>query len=136
MSYDLCLWYTDQPLEDEEAGRIYAQLVENEQSEDAHPSDRIAPLAKELQARWPDPPPGREDDSPWSAPVDVSPSHLLVSIMPSRLWDVWPILGELARQNELVMYDPQQQCVFLPPRLSQKRTRARAKRKREALDQG
>ena len=56
---------------------------------------------------------GREDDWPLAAPPDVSTAHLIVRIVPSRLWDVWPVLGEFAKAHELVMYDPQQ-----PVRLS------------------
>jgi hypothetical protein len=42
-------------------------------------------------------------------------------------------LGQLAQQHELVLYDPQQQGVFLPRRLSRKRTRLRAQRKAAAI---
>lgn len=131
MSYDFALWESHEPLEDEDAGRIYAGLIKAGQSDGVQASDKIVRVANELTGRWPDPPAGREDESPWSAPIEASPSHLIVAIVPSRLWDVWPVLGELAKQHELVMYDPQQQAVFLPPRLSRKRTRVRAQRKRE-----
>jgi hypothetical protein len=60
----------------------------------------------------------------------VSESYVIVAIVPSRLWEVWPALGEFAKEHELVMYDPQQEHVFLPPKLSRKRTRSRAKKKR------
>jgi hypothetical protein len=135
MSHDFAIWESQDPLEDEDAGQIYAELIKAGRSGRAHASDKISIVAQELNARWPEPPIGQEDNSPWSSPIDVDPSHLIVTIVPSRLWDVWPVLGELAKQHELVMYDPQQQTVFLPPRLSQKRTRLRAKQKRQASNQ-
>jgi hypothetical protein len=129
MSYDFALWEIREPLEDAEAGRVYGELIETGRSDSIQASDKIGIVASELQTHWPPPPAGREDESPWSAPMDVSPSHLIVTIVPSRLWDIWPVLGQLAKEHELVMYDPQQQAVFLPPRLSKQRTRLRAKRK-------
>jgi len=87
-------------------------------------------LAKDIESRWPLPAQGHEDDWPLAAPCEVAATHLVVNTVPSRLWDVWPALAQLAKQYELVMYDPQQSQVFLPRRLSQKRTRERAKKKR------
>jgi hypothetical protein len=130
MSHDFAFWESKMPLENEEAGEIYASLIENGISDKVGPSAKIASLAEEITSRWPKPSRGREDESPWAAPVDVSESHVVVYIVPSRLWDIWPALGALAKQYELVMYDPQQSHVFLPKRLSQKRTRERAKKKK------
>jgi hypothetical protein len=73
---------------------------------------------------------GHEDDWPLASPPDVHESHLVICLVPSRLWDVWPTLSQLAERYELVMFDPQQDHVFLPRRLSRKRTRMRAKGKR------
>jgi hypothetical protein len=108
---------------------IYSALAESGVSKRARPSAKIALLAREIESRWPIPSPGKQDDWPLAAPPDVSASHLIVCLVPSRLWDVWPALGQFAKVHEPVMYDPQQQQVFLPPRLSRKRTRARAKNK-------
>ncbi len=130
MSHDFAFWDGDEPLESDEAGEIYTALCEHGTSPRIRPSPKIALLTREIETRWPVPPPGREDDWPLAAPPDVSESHLIVCLVPSRLWDVWPTLGQVAKDHELVMYDPQQQHVFLPPRLSRKRTRARAKRHR------
>lgn len=134
MSHDFAFWESDDPLENEEAGEIFKSLIEECADERVKPSDKIALLANEIEFRWPMPRRAPEDEWPLASPSDVSPVHLLVHIAPSRLWDVWPILGELAQQYELIMYDPQQEQVFLPRRLSRKRSRARAKRKRPADD--
>ena len=131
MSHDFAFWDSDEPFENEEAGEVYAALVRGGASEKVKPSAKIALLAKEVRSRWPVPERGHEDDWPLAAPPDVSDSHLVISIVPSCLWDVWPTLGQFAEQHELVMYDPQQVHVFLPQRLSRKRTRARAKKKRQ-----
>ena len=50
--------------------------------------------------------------------LDAAGLGFLICLVPSRLWHVWPALGQFAKDHELVMYDPQQQHVFLPPRLS------------------
>jgi hypothetical protein len=135
MSYDFAFWYTDEPLENEEAGEIYLALAEEGGHQRVEPSPKIALLAQEIARLWPDRP-GHEDDWPLAAPPDVSESHVILCIVPSRLWDVWPVVGKFAQDHELTMYDPQQQNVFLPRRLSRKRTRVRAKRKRQGDAKG
>ena len=131
MSHDYAFWDNEETLENDVAGEIYASLVEKGASEWLQPSPKIAMMAKEIATQWPEPDPGDEDESPWSIPVEVSESHLLTCIVPSRQHEVAHILSLLARRYELIMYDPQQEYVFLPPRLSRKRTRLRAKKKRE-----
>jgi hypothetical protein len=130
MSHDFAYWDSEEPLENDEAGEIYAALVETGVSEKVRPSPKIGLLARGIESRWPVPGPGREDGWPLAAPPEVSEAHLIVYLAPSRLGDVWPVLGEFAKAHELILYDPQQRHVFLPPRLSRKRTRARAKKKR------
>lgn len=130
MSHDFAFWDSDEPLENEEAGEIYTALAETGVSERTRPSPKIALLAQEIASRWPVPSRGQEDEWPLASPPDVSETHLIVCLVPSRLWDVWPLLGQFAKEHELVMYDPQQQHVFLPPKLSRKRTRERSKRQR------
>jgi hypothetical protein len=130
VSHDFTFWDSDEALEDHEASEIHSSLVRRNSHPRAKPSSKIAVLAQEIQARWPEPPPGREDEWPLASPLDVSESHLMVCLMPSRLWDVWPTLGQLAEQLELIMFDPQQDHVVLPRKLSRKRTRERAKKKR------
>jgi hypothetical protein len=132
VSHDFAFWDSEEPLEDGEAGNIYSALCRNAASERVKASAKIARLAKEINSRWPTPASGDEDDWPLAAPIEVSESHLVICLVRSRVWDVWPTLGQIAQEHELVMYDPQQQCVFLPRRLSKKRTRARAKRKHQA----
>jgi hypothetical protein len=130
MSHDFAFWDSDSPLEDEEAGSIYSAISEDGSSEKAGPSAKIAILAQEIRSLWPQPDRGREDEWPLASPLEVSESHLIICLVPSRLWDIWPTLGQLAKEHELVMYDPQQRHVFLPARLSRARTRGRAKKKR------
>jgi hypothetical protein len=129
MSHDFAFWESDEPLENDEAGEIYISLIEEGVCERAKPSAKIAQLADEIVALWPVPAHGHEDDWPLAAPVEFSDSHLVICIVPSRLWDVWPVVGKFAKELELVMYDPQQEHVFLPGRLSPKRTRLRARKK-------
>ncbi len=130
MSVDYAIWESEEPLEDDEAGAIYHSLMETGSSDRAKPSPKITQLAEEINSQWPDPGPGREDEWPFASPVEVSDSHVVICVVPSRDSDVTPIVARRARELELVWYDPQQQGVFLPRRLSQKRTRLRAKRKK------
>jgi len=130
LSHDFAFWESEEPLENEEAGEIYVSLIESGASEKIKPSAKIAMMETEINSRWPAPSLGLEDEWPWASPYDASDSFLIVSLVRSCVWDVWPILGKLAEQLELVMYDPQQEHVFLPRRLSRKRTRLRAKKKR------
>ncbi len=130
MSHDFAFWDSDEPLEDEEAEAIYANLSRKGASEKAKPSDKIRILAEAIRSRWPPPDRGREDEWALAAPLEVSEAHLIICLVPSRLWDLWPTLGQYAKDHELVMYDPQQRHVFLPSRLSRARTRARAEKKR------
>lgn len=132
MSHDFAFWESEEPLEDEEAGEIYLLLARDATSDKIKPSAKVRQLAIQIESLWPIPAPGNEDDWPLAAPPDVSDSSLVICLVPSRLWDVWPILGKLAEHLALVMYDPQQRHVFLPRRLSRKRTRARAKKKRSS----
>ena len=129
MSHDFAFWDSAEPLENVDAGEIFTALTKIGASERVMPSPKIAILAREIEARWPMPDAGREDEWPLSAPAFVSECFVIVCLAPSRIWDVWPALGEFAKQHELVMYDPQQQHVFLPPKLSRKRTMARSRKK-------
>jgi hypothetical protein len=130
MSHDFAFWDSDEPIESDEAEAIYSDISRNGISEKAKPSAKIAILARDIQSGWPPPDRGREDEWPLAAPIEISESHLIICLVPSRLWDVWPTLGQLAKEHELVMYDPQQRHVYLPSRLSRTRTRVRAKKKR------
>jgi hypothetical protein len=131
ISVDFAFWESNRPLEDDEAEEIYLALTDTGRHPKVAATGKIAVMVDAIYARWPMPAKGNEDDWPFASPLDVSESHLIVCISSSRLWDVWPFVGDLAKQHELVMFDPQQECVFLPKRLSQKRTRERAKKKRK-----
>lgn len=129
MSHDFALWESNEPLEDAEALAIYLDLMNNGCSPTVLPCAHIALVAAELRARWPDADGSNVDECPWASPIDVSDAHLAVALVPSRLWDVWPFLGDLAKRYNLVMFDPQQEHVFLPAALSRMRTRKRAREK-------
>ncbi len=132
VSYDFAMWNGDEPLESEEAAVIYEELVEHGASSRVKPTPNIALLHTELKKLFPEPRRGKEDDWPLAAPPDVGAGHVIVSVSQSRLQEVWTIIGELAGKYDLTWYDPQQEHVQLPAKLSQKRTRLRAKRRREA----
>ena len=136
MSFDIAIWASEDSLEDEDAEKIYQELAKTGKSGALSPSPKIAVLIEELSARWPELSSYDDasiDESPWMSNFDKSDSHLIVTFSQSRLYDVWPFLDSLAKKHELILYIPVASYgVYLPPRLSRKRTRLRAKRKKEA----
>ncbi len=130
MSYEFAMWNGDEPLESEEAAKIYADLVGHGASSRVRPTSRIALLHAELTMLFPEPRHGDEDEWLLAAPPDAG--HVVVSGSQSRLQELWPVIGGLARKYDLTWYDPQQEHVQLPAELPRKRTRLRAKRRRAA----
>src|SRR5581483_928194 len=97
MSHDFALWASDDPLENEEAHKIYLALAESGKCDAIKPSPKIAALLQDLVAKWPELNASNVDQSPWASPFATSDSHAIVAIAPSRVWDVWPFLGDLAK---------------------------------------
>jgi hypothetical protein len=74
------------------------------------PSSALATVAEELLRRFPD-----ADDGPWTDGPPESSGRLLVLGIRWHADDaVTDAVAELARQHELVLYDPQGPAVYLP----------------------
>ena len=119
MSYDLGVWHSDLPLDDEQAGDLYVKLCEERW---APTEENAATLAfyNELSTRYPeiDDVSGKDlDDCPWSCPHDRSGLHVLMTIRWSKYGEVTPVVYELAERHDLVCYNPQEGKVRLPNRL-------------------
>lgn len=134
MSVDMIFWESEEPLEDEDGDEIYARIMNSQSDDRIVASTKLAEMAREIERRWPMP--ANDDDAdewPFAANVELSDCQLQVCLVPSRQFEVGSEIARLGARLELVHYDPQQEAVFLPTRLSRKRTRVRAKKKAEKL---
>ena len=120
MSFDLGVWYPDRPLTPAQAGERYERLCAGEVREVA-PSPSIDAFYAALVARHPeldDVPEDRLDDAaycPWSAALDRSPGHVITCCVWSQAEAVRELVGALAADHGLVLYDPQAGEVTFPP---------------------
>jgi hypothetical protein len=130
VSYDFAVWASDLPLEDDEACAIYQRLVEGDSS-GLPRAPALETVQQALFRSWPadakDP-----DTVPWASKHASDGAYLIVTVVPSRMPEIFRAIGGLTKEHGLVLYDPQQNAVFLPRRLSRARTRLRAKRRAEA----
>jgi hypothetical protein len=119
MSFDLGVWYPDRPLSNEEAGKRYARLCDDDTSEVVeHPA--VQAFYDELVAKHPeidDIPEDRIDDSdycPWSVAMDRSPGHVIMCCVWSKADYVGALVADLAAKHGLVLYDPQSNAAVFP----------------------
>lgn len=91
MSHDFAFWMSGDPLEDEDARQIYVQLAEKGAHPQVSPSASVAAMYRDVVSLSPELSDENVDDSPWASKLDVAPTHLIVAIVPSRLWDVWRV---------------------------------------------
>jgi hypothetical protein len=84
-------------------------------------SARLRAAIDECHARWPAyDDAGHEVDAPWASwPLarDAEPPAIEVNIMWDHAATMLPALIDVARRHEIVLYDPQQGQLHLPPRL-------------------
>jgi hypothetical protein len=66
------------------------------------------------------------DESPWAATLDPHGSGIALSIRWSKVETVAPVVVDLAARANLLVYDPQNSHVFVPPTLAGKETAAMA----------
>jgi hypothetical protein len=92
------------------AERLLQPFYDREDDGAFEPSDDVAAVASELLRRFPD-----ADDGPWAdGPPAPSDRILLLSIRWSADDAVLDAIQALARERELVLYDPQGPDVHLP----------------------
>jgi hypothetical protein len=66
------------------------------------------------------------DDSPWAATLDPQGSGIALSITWDKVETVAPVVVDLAARANLLVYDPQNSHVFVPPALAGKEAAAMA----------
>ena len=116
MSMDLYLWkapVTDDP---DEAGALINRYFDDRDQSVFEPSPDIAHFAEDLREWYPDDPESHaSDDCPWSdLPFEQSDRLLILNIRWSADNKVLDAILELARDYDLVIYDPQGPSVYLP----------------------
>ena len=106
----LILWKAPVVDDPDEAAELVRPYYDREDDSAFQPSAALATVADELLRRFPD-----ADDGPWTDGPPESSGRLLVL---GIRWHADPAVTdavvELARQHELVLYDPQGPSVYLP----------------------
>jgi hypothetical protein len=128
MSCDYGVWYSEAPLTNEEAAKIYVGLCEQWPFLEGE-NQAVRAFYDELTARWPeldsvpDEKIGDKNYCPWSCAISHSGAAVVTACVWSMADKVGSIIKELARKHELVFYDPQDDRVRLPDRQESRQVR-------------
>jgi hypothetical protein len=162
MSFDLGVWYSEAPMNLDQAQSYYEHI--NSDWVDLRRRPEFDAFLLALQARFPDlrspddpaadpdepprslmmsvaemksaPQVGPEwleemrkkrpvpDDSPWAGTLDPHGSGIALSITWDKVETVAPVVVDLAARANLLVYDPQNSRVFVPPALAGKEAAA------------
>jgi hypothetical protein len=122
MSCDYGVWYSETPLTNEEAAKIYLGLCEQWPFLEGE-NQAVRAFYDELTKRWPEldtVPDEKIDDKdycPWSCAI----SHSGIAVVTACVWPMAGKVGsfvkELATKYQLIFYDPQSDQVHLPEHL-------------------
>ena len=107
----LILWKAPVVTDPDEAAELLEPFYERGDDSAFEPSADIAKVSNELLRRFPD-----AEDGPWadSAPPDEVDRVLLLTIRWGADNAVLDAITELAREHELVLYDPQGPDIHVP----------------------
>jgi hypothetical protein len=133
MSYDLGIWSSRRALTSKQATEIYVALCPDDFDEvdpdtsliDPQPDarERISAFLAELTQYYPPPsslPGDQTERNIWSCDFETSDIHVLLSIRPSCVMvpnGPLRLIQDLAAKHELVLFDPTDDSVILPPSL-------------------
>ena len=110
MSMTLILWKAPVVDDPDEAKLLLEPYYDHEDDSAFQPSADLAKVSTELLRRFPD-----ADDGPWAdSPPEETDRILLLSIRWGAENAVIDAIVELAREHELVLYDPQGPDITLP----------------------
>jgi hypothetical protein len=119
MSFDLGVWYPQERIGNDDAGKLYLRLCDGDTS-GVVPNPAIDAFYAELTARYPEldtVPEEKIDDhdySPWSCKLDHSPGHVIMACVWPKATGVHKLVQDLARKHGLALYDPQSDVVTYP----------------------
>ncbi|MEU6706223.1 hypothetical protein [Streptomyces wuyuanensis] len=116
MSFDLAVWDGDLPLDDRQAGSTYDELYERYLESDdvvVPPAPRVVAYVEALVARYPD----DDRNGVWASPpvIDEASGPIVYLLMSyAKAEEVSEYAAELARENGLICFDPQGECLRRP----------------------
>jgi hypothetical protein len=122
MSCDYGVWYSEAPLTNEEAAKIYLALCEQWPFLEGE-NGAVRAFYGELTSTWPEidtVPDEKIDDheySPWSCAISHSGMAVLTACVWSMASNVGSFIQALATKHKLVFYDPQSRRLILPEHL-------------------
>lgn len=128
MSCDYGVWYSDTPLTQDQAAKIYFALCEQWPFLQGE-SQAVRAFYDELTKRWPeldtvpDEKIGDKDYCPWSCAISHSGMAVVTACVWSMASKVGSFVEELAKKHKLVFFDPQSERVVLPEQLKAMRGR-------------
>ena len=120
MSFDLGVWFSSRPMNNEEAAARYVALCDGN-TDDIEANPAVAAFVTELTGLHPqidDVPDEDVDDCPWNCAFDVSEGHVIMPMSWSRCEEVALLVLQLAQKHGLICFDPQSGEVHLPPQLA------------------
>src|SRR5215469_4156160 len=106
--------YPKPPLQDpdEPPAALLMTFAELRASAEARDADEIAADVKAAAAS------ACDSESPWaSSPVSAKGAWVVLAIVGSKIATTVPVIIDLALRHELVLYDPQEARLYLPPSL-------------------
>lgn len=111
MSYDLAVWDSDRPVDDDQACSVYDELYERYLESDdvvVPPVPRIVAYVEALVARYPD----GDRSVVWASPPVIEEAsgpmvYLLMSY--GKAEEVSGYAAALAREHGLICFDPQEE---------------------------
>ncbi|MFI6294519.1 hypothetical protein ACIBEJ_23210 [Nonomuraea sp. NPDC050790] len=117
MSFDLAVWFEDEPITPLRATAKFLDWCEAP-GEDSPPGARaeVAAFVDDLTARYPDLTADNYAGSPWAEPLTVAEDIVLASAVFPRAAEVCRTVFELAGRHGLVVFDPQSGSVHAPQR--------------------
>jgi hypothetical protein len=118
MSFDLGVWYEPKPITSDVAAEKYIAYCEGEGASEEHAS--FEAFFDELSEAFPsldDVDEAEVDDCPWAGGFERGDGHVVLTISWSRADEMAQAVRALVAKHGLVLFDPQEDEVHLPPGL-------------------
>jgi hypothetical protein len=119
MSFDLVVWYEPWPISGEEARHKLDLAYDDGDESGFIPHEAVRRFRRDLLAQFP----AQEnldlgdDSAVWSVTPNDSDRYVSMCMRYSKADDVIPVIRELASIHGLILLDPQDNSVYLPPSL-------------------